>query len=113
MFSFFFFFLMIRRPPRSTLFPYTTLFRSVTPSGGGDSITGPGTLPLNTWSHVAVTLSGHTGTLYVNGQPVATNTNMTLTPADLGATNQNWIGRSQFIADPFLAATVDDFQIYD
>src|SRR3712207_7965493 len=26
-----FFFLMIRRPPRSTLFPYTTLFRSCTP----------------------------------------------------------------------------------
>src|SRR2546430_7135810 len=25
----FFFFLMIRRPPRSTLFPYTTLFRSM------------------------------------------------------------------------------------
>src|SRR2546425_3865749 len=25
----FFFFLMIRRPPRSTLFPYTTLFRSI------------------------------------------------------------------------------------
>src|SRR2546430_4359890 len=29
----FFFFLMIRRPPRSTLFPYTTLFRS--PQGDG------------------------------------------------------------------------------
>src|SRR5688572_32447821 len=32
------FFLMIRRPPRSTLFPYTTLFRSSTPatkSSGG------------------------------------------------------------------------------
>src|SRR3712207_9308099 len=28
---FVFFFLMIRRPPRSTLFPYTTLFRSVGP----------------------------------------------------------------------------------
>src|SRR2546422_8194558 len=27
-YSFLFFFLMIRRPPRSTLFPYTTLFRS-------------------------------------------------------------------------------------
>src|SRR5438034_4427856 len=26
---FFLFFLMIRRPPRSTLFPYTTLFRSI------------------------------------------------------------------------------------
>src|SRR5687767_11075813 len=39
---FFFFFLMIRRPPRSTLFPYTTLFRSgaglrVFVQGGGCS----------------------------------------------------------------------------
>src|SRR2546429_9031433 len=29
LFFFVFFFLMIRRPPRSTLFPYTTLFRSL------------------------------------------------------------------------------------
>src|SRR2546426_8305477 len=28
---------MIRRPPRSTLFPYTTLFRSVVPRGGDTS----------------------------------------------------------------------------
>src|SRR6478735_11172821 len=34
-----FFFLMIRRPPRSTLFPYTTLFRS--PFAGG----------LEAWTH--------------------------------------------------------------
>src|SRR5690606_41296490 len=33
----FFLFLMIRRPPRSTLFPYTTLFRSVEAIQGGDS----------------------------------------------------------------------------
>src|SRR3712207_8142543 len=31
----FFFFLMIRRPPRSTLFPYTTLFRSDVRLSGG------------------------------------------------------------------------------
>src|SRR2546430_9388691 len=30
----YFFFLMIRRPPRSTLFPYTTLFRSLLAGGG-------------------------------------------------------------------------------
>src|SRR3989449_6830033 len=37
MLLFSFFFLMIRRPPRSTLFPYTTLFRSLLaaqPAGG-------------------------------------------------------------------------------
>src|SRR3712207_9219778 len=41
------FFLMIRRPPRSTLFPYTTLFRSVSrdarrPAGTGSERHGPG-----------------------------------------------------------------------
>src|ERR1039458_3102542 len=35
--GFYFFFLMIRRPPRSTLFPYPTLFRS-----GGDDVRGGG-----------------------------------------------------------------------
>src|SRR3989449_10007785 len=43
---FFFFFLMIRRPPRSTLFPYTTLFRSLAgkatlisaPTGSGKTL---------------------------------------------------------------------------
>src|SRR2546430_12328158 len=33
----FFFFLMIRRPPRSTLFPYTTLFRSRAAGGSARS----------------------------------------------------------------------------
>src|SRR5258706_2275179 len=34
---------MIRRPPRSTLFPYTTLFRSVPEAGGeGDVVMGDG-----------------------------------------------------------------------
>src|SRR2546429_5671391 len=32
-----FFFLMIRRPPRSTLFPYTTLFRSLVAAADGDA----------------------------------------------------------------------------
>src|SRR3712207_7256730 len=35
MFDLLFFFLMIRRPPRSTLFPYTTLFRSGVGAGPG------------------------------------------------------------------------------
>src|SRR6266576_6084776 len=36
-----FFFLMIRRPPRSTLFPYTTLFRSPRPGRRRDERRGP------------------------------------------------------------------------
>src|SRR3989442_4881282 len=37
---FIFFFLMIRRPPRSTLFPYTTLFRSVHRRGPDADVVG-------------------------------------------------------------------------
>src|SRR5947209_10616577 len=36
LFVYVFFFLMIRRPPRSTLFPYTTLFRSFHLENAGD-----------------------------------------------------------------------------
>src|SRR2546429_5413101 len=38
---FFVFFLMIRRPPRSTLFPYTTLFRSPPPGNSRRTVTPP------------------------------------------------------------------------
>jgi len=67
--------------------------RPITTGGNGaeQQLTGGGQLPLNTWSHVAVTLSGTTGTLYLNGRPVSTNPNMTLHPSALGNTNQNWI----------------------
>ena len=79
--------------------------------GGEQQLSSTTQLPLNTWSHLAVTLSGTTGTLYVNGTPVATNASMTLHPSSLGNTNQDWIGRSQF-GDPSLNGTVDDFAIY-
>jgi alpha galactosidase A-like protein/concanavalin A-like lectin/glucanase superfamily protein/alpha galactosidase C-like protein len=86
---------------------------AITTSGSGGEQQISAAEPLATgWQHVAVTLSGTTGTLYVNGEPVATNPNMTLTPSGLGTTTNNWIGRSQY-ADPALNATVDEFQIYD
>src|SRR6266487_6015711 len=44
-FVFSFFFLMIRRPPRSTLFPYTTLFRSSRRCATGATIRSPRTKP--------------------------------------------------------------------
>jgi Concanavalin A-like lectin/glucanases superfamily len=87
---------------------------SITNNGGGAEQQINGTAPLPTgWTHVAVTKSGSTGTLYVNGQPVGTNPNLTLSPADLagGGTTNNWIGRSQF-PDPLLDGTVDDFRLY-
>src|SRR2546423_8452651 len=47
-FNNFFFFLMIRRPPRSTLFPYTTLFRSGCRSGSRDAAG----RPYESWSRL-------------------------------------------------------------
>src|SRR5205807_9812496 len=54
----FFFFLMLRRPPRSTLFPYTTLFRSEAAVAGAlDAALARGALrqlPDGPYIHVAV-----------------------------------------------------------
>jgi hypothetical protein len=79
---------------------------------GEERIDYNGVLSTGVWHHVAVTLGAGTGILYVDGLPVQTNSAMTLTPADLGATTQNWIGRSQYSADPYLNGLVDDFRIY-
>jgi hypothetical protein len=84
---------------------------TITGGGGEQQINGPGPLPINTWTHVAVTKSGTTGTLWLDGVPVATNPGMTLGPSDLGNTTNNWLGRSQY-GDPLLDGSVDDFQVF-
>jgi fibronectin type 3 domain-containing protein len=80
-------------------------------AGGEQRIDAPSALTTGTWHHIAVTLSGTTGTLYIDGQQVGQNTAMTLRPSDLGTTTQNWIGRSQY-NDPYLGGRVDDFRLY-
>jgi hypothetical protein len=74
-------------------------------------LNGTAVLPVGTWTHVAIVLGSNGGTLYINGAPVATNTALTLRPADLGATANNYLGRSQF-ADPYFNGEIDDFRIY-
>jgi len=87
---------------------------SITTGGTGQEqqITAPSPAT-GSWQHVAVTLTATTGTLYVNGAEVAQNTNVTLNPASLGTTTQNWLGRSQFPGDPYLSGQIDNFRIYD
>ncbi|MEO7099488.1 MAG: TIM-barrel domain-containing protein [Luteolibacter sp.] len=87
---------------------------SITNSGGAgeQKINGTAPLPTGVWTHVAVTLNGNVGILYVNGAEVGRNVAMTLKPLDLGSTTQNWIGRSQSGSDPYLDGRVDDFRIY-
>ena len=80
-------------------------------TGGEQQISGTAALPTSLWTHFAVTLNGGTGTLYVNGVAVGSNPGMTLAPASLGATTQNYLGKSQY-SDPYLNGRVDDFRIY-
>jgi hypothetical protein len=109
----------------------TTVYMFLTPHVGGGSsfarfaittngnataneqrLDAPGVLPVGTWTHVAIVLGAGGGIFYVNGAPVGTNAALTLRPADLGATTNNWIGRSQFTPDPAFNGQIDDLRIY-
>lgn len=87
---------------------------STTISGPGapeQMIDGPTALPIGAWTHVAVTLNGQRGLLYVNGAPVGTNNTLTIRPWQTMA-RSNYVGKSQFAADPAYSGQIDSLRIY-
>lgn len=83
-----------------------TLRFAINTGSGEQQLNAPG-LAAGAWTHIAVTLSGNTGRLYVNGVPVASNPSMTLNPSDVGS-QFNYLGRSQFPADPLFRGRMED-----
>ncbi|WP_158085257.1 LamG-like jellyroll fold domain-containing protein [Niastella vici] len=81
--------------------------------GSEQQINSAAPLPAGEWHHVAVTLSGTLGTLYIDGVAAGTNSGMSNKPSALGTTNLNYIGKSQFGSDAYLNSIVDEFRIYN
>jgi autotransporter-associated beta strand protein len=85
---------------------------AITTGSGEQRVNTLAPLTIGVWQHVAVTLRGNTAMIYLNGTAVGTNNGVTLRPSSLGQTTNNFIGKSQFAADPALTASIDDFRIY-
>jgi autotransporter-associated beta strand protein len=91
-----------------------SIVRYAIKNGGGEQqVSYNYTFPLSTWTHFAITQSGNTCRMYINGTLVATNTGVSIKPAALGSTVQNYLGKSQFTADPNLKGKIDEFRIYN
>jgi len=82
-----------------------------TASVAEQSVSGTIALVAGSWTHVAVTRSGTTVSIYVNGSLAGSGT-ITSSPSDLGTTTLNYLGKSQFGSDPYLDAALDDFRLY-
>jgi hypothetical protein len=68
-------------------------------------------MPTGSWCHVAVTLDGTIGLLYLNGNPVGTNSSLTIRPWQILA-KSNYVGRSQWPADPLFSGEIGSFRIF-
>lgn len=86
---------------------------SITTNGNGaeQQINAPYPLPTNSWCHVAVTVDGTVGLLYLDGVPVATNNNLTIRPWQT-LPSANYIGQSQFPGDPLFHGEISSFRIF-
>jgi hypothetical protein len=82
-------------------------------TAGEELVEGETAVPAGEWHHVVVVLGPAGAVLYLNGVQVGSNSNLTLRPADLGNTPNNYIGRSQYPKDPYLDGKVDEFRVYD
>ncbi|MEN2471768.1 LamG-like jellyroll fold domain-containing protein [Burkholderia sp. GS2Y] len=85
---------------------------TISGSHGERRVEGKAPLRAAQWAHVAVTLAGSTATLYVDGVAVGSATDVIFAPWRLGATTNNWIGRSQYASDPTFDGLVSDFRVY-
>ena len=81
-------------------------------NGGSEQIVQTSMLAPGSWQHVAVTLSGTTARIYLNGVQVAQNTGMSITPASFSP-RVNFLGESQFTADPLFSGLMDEVLITD
>jgi len=91
----------------------TTRFAIRTAAIAEQGANGPVTLPFG-WHHVAVVIDSAAMQLrlYVDGGLAGSGATVLL-PKDLGVTNQNWLGRSQWTADGFYNGSLDDFRMYN
>ncbi len=87
-------------------------FAITTNGNGAEQVIDAGSaMPTGSWCHVAVTLDGTKGLLYLDGNPVGTNYNLTLRPWQT-LSRSNYLGKSQFAADPFFNGEIGSFRIF-
>jgi len=84
---------------------------TTTSNGGEQQINAASALPIGSWCHVAVTLDGTTGLLYLNGHPIATNSSLTIRPWQILAKN-NYVSKSQWPADPLFNGEIGSFRVF-
>lgn len=69
----------------------------------------------NVEHHVVFTQDAatHVAVVYLDGKRVGQSTNFTFTPAGVGSTTNDWLGRSQYSSDAHFFGSIDEFRIWN
>jgi len=107
--------LMKEQPPGNLLYALYANGDNNLPYGyiyinGEQGLSGAGTLPLNTWSHLALAYDGATLRFYVNGQLVGSKAQTGSIPVTSGPLG---IGGNNIWANEYFSGRIDEVRIYN
>jgi hypothetical protein len=83
--------------------------------GGEDGVSSPPKPGAGVWEHMTVVIDAENSfvKLYLNGDLLGTDTTLRHSLSELGVTNQNYLGKSQWSSDGPYDGMLDDFRIYN
>jgi uncharacterized repeat protein (TIGR02543 family) len=88
-------------------------YKITCPAGTYDITVPDASVPLDEWTHIAITQKENEFCIYLNGEQVFTDSTNQVYPQDMGTNTRNYLVRSQWTSDSYSSMTLDEMYIFN